>query len=220
MTTTMEAPAITADRPDHSGLFVALLAFQQEMPTVPKSKTARVPTKSGGQYTYSYADLAVLSSYATPLLAHHGLLFITTPRTGAHGYELAGRLIHPTTYSESGGDQIEGSLPLFGTSSQDIGGSITYMRRYLMGCLTGIITDEDTDAVEAPATRAQQQDPRKPAPDKLTPGQIDDLRDWARSNVDVDAVVFRLFGLRGNLADIMTKEQGDITLETLRKQEA
>lgn len=220
MTTTMEAPTTTADRPDHSSLFLALLAFQQEMPTVPKTKTARVPTKSGGQYTYSYADLSVVSAHATPLLARHGMLFIASPRTGAHGYELAGRLIHPSTYSENGGEQIEGSLPLFGTSSQDIGGSITYMRRYLMGCLTGIITDEDTDAAEAPATRAQQQDPRKPPADKLTPAQIDDLRDWARSNVDVDAVVFRLFGLRGNLADIMTKEQGDLTLDHLRKQEA
>lgn len=220
MTTTMEAPTAAPERPDHSSLFVALLAFQQEMPTVPKTKTARVPTKSGAQYTYSYADLAVVSAHATPLLARHGLLFITTPGAGAHGYELSGRLIHPSTYQENGGEQIDGSLPLFGTSSQDIGGSITYMRRYLMGCLTGIITDEDTDAVEAPATRAQQQDPRKPSPDKLTPGQIDDLRDWARSNHDVDAIVFRLFGLQGNLADIMTKEQGDVTLDYLRKQEA
>lgn len=218
MTTTMETPVITAERPNHANLFVALLAFQQEMPTVPKTKTARVPTKNGGAYSYSYADLSVVSAHATPLLARHGMLFITSPRTGAHGYELAGRLIHPTTYADNE-DQIEGSLPLFGTNSQDIGGSITYMRRYLMGCLTGIITDDDTDAVEAPATRAQQQDPRKPPADKLTPAQIDDLRDWGRSNVDVDAVVFRLFGLRGNLADIMTKEQGDLTLNYLREHE-
>jgi hypothetical protein len=213
-TTPAPAPVVDVQPVEHTNLFLALLAFQKEMPTVPKTKTARVPTKSGGQYTYTYADLAVVSAAATPLLAKHGLVFVATPAPGPHGYELVGRIIHAATTAE-----VTGSLPLFGTSSQDIGGSITYMRRYLMGCLTGIITDDDTDAAEAPAQRAKQQDPRKPSPEKLTPAQIDDLRDWGKSGHDVDAIVFRLFGLRGDLPDVMTREQGDLTLNYLRENE-
>lgn len=214
MTDTMEAPTTVdpAERPVHTNLYLALHAFQQEMPTVAKTKTARVPTKSGGAYTYTYADLAVVSAAATPLLLKHGLVFVATPRPGPHGYEMVGHIVHAAT-----GAEIVGSLPLFGTNSQDIGGSITYMRRYLMGCLTGIITDDDTDADHSPGEPARQQDPRKPAAKRLTPGQIDDLRDWGRSNVDVDAIVFQLFQLQGDLSTLMTYEQGELTLKYLRE---
>jgi hypothetical protein len=120
------------------------------MPTVPKGKTATVPTKAGGSYSYSYADLADVSAAILPILTANGLAFVCAGRHADRGYELVGRLLHVS------GQHVESALPLHGNDPQSIGSAITYSRRYLLGCLTGIVTDDDTDAVPAQkATRSQ-----------------------------------------------------------------
>lgn len=136
---------------DQANLAAALADFQAEMPVVPKNKTAKVPTKAGGEYSYTYADLADVSAVALPLLTKHGLAFSTCPRGTDHGYELTGVLLHTS------GERLEGSLPLHGNSPQQLGSSLTYARRYLMGCMTGIVTDDDNDAAPAQtATRTER----------------------------------------------------------------
>lgn len=146
--TTIEAPAA----PPLDQLAAALAKFQAEMPTVAKSKTANVPTKSGGSYKYTYADLADVTAAAMPLLSKHGLSFACLPGNGA----LEGMLLHES------GQVLRASLPIHGGGSpQAIGSDLTYMRRYLLGCMTGIVTDDDDDgqaaersAKRAPAKRA------------------------------------------------------------------
>lgn len=119
----------------------ALVSFQAAMPVVPKAKTAHVTHKGGGSHSYSYADLADIVEAATPILTAHGLAFTCQPREGAgRGYELAATLLHTS------GQTITGALPLHGNTPQELGSSITYARRYLLGCLTGIVTDTDDDA--------------------------------------------------------------------------
>jgi len=142
----------TKTRTKHTDLETALAAFQAEMPTVNKGKTAKVPTKTGGSYSYSYADIADVTRDVMPLLSKHGLSFSVTPRAADNGYEIVGILMH-----ESQSGRIEGSLPLFGRTSQEIGSSITYARRYLLGCLTGVVTDDDEDGTAANATQERPQ---------------------------------------------------------------
>jgi hypothetical protein len=137
----------------HDSLEAALAAFQAEMPTVHKGKTARVPTKSGPGYSYSYADIADVTRDVMPLLSKHGLSFSVMPSATDNGYEIVGVLMH-----ESKSGRLSGSLPLFGRTSQEIGSSITYARRYLLGCLTGVVTDDDEDGQAATAT---QERPRR-----------------------------------------------------------
>ena len=95
---------------DRPNLAAALAAFQAEAPTVSKGKTAKVPTKAGGSYSYTYANLADVVEAAYPLLSKHGLSFSCVPRTTERGYELAGILLH------SSGESLEGSLPLSGNT--------------------------------------------------------------------------------------------------------
>ena len=123
----------------------ALAAFQAKMPTVAKASTATIPGKDGRQgYTYSYADLADVTEAAMPLLAAQGLSFSCCPRRSPQGdYDLVGILLHES------GESIEGCLPIQGSRAQDIGSSITYGRRYLLGCMTGIVTDADDDGAAA-----------------------------------------------------------------------
>jgi len=144
----------------HPNLATALAAFQAEMPTVAKSKRADVPTKTGGKYSYTYADLADVTAVAMPVLARHGLSFVTMPRSGAQGLELRGVLLHKS------GESVKGALPIRGNTPQEIGSSLTYMRRYLLGCLTGVVTEDDDDAAAAQAAGRRKPQAEPPSSDE------------------------------------------------------
>lgn len=121
----------------------ALVAFQKDLPKVGKGKTANIKTDKGYTYSYTYADLGTLTHLVLPALTKHGLSFVTTPRATDSGYELTGVLLHES------GEQLEGSLPLYGRTPQEIGSAITYARRYLLGSMTGVVTEDDDDAQAA-----------------------------------------------------------------------
>ena len=125
---------------DHKNLAGALAAVQAALPVVHKGKTASIKSDKGS-YGYSYADLSDVTAAIMPLLSKHGLSFSCAPRlTDKGGYELVGVLMHVS------GGQLEGALPLTGGTPQQLGSSITYMRRYLLGSMTGVVTDDDDDA--------------------------------------------------------------------------
>jgi hypothetical protein len=158
------AADLVGTAPTTAPLAAALAAFQAEMPTVAKSHEADT-----GTYRYKYADLADVTNAAMPLLTAHGLSFATCPRYTEHGYELVGVLLH------SSGESMEGALPIGGNTPQALGSSLTYARRYLFGCMTGVVTDDDDDgriaaaAPKAPRKRAAAAD--RPA-GAVTPKQI------------------------------------------------
>jgi hypothetical protein len=135
-------------RPALDQLATALAAFQAEMPTVAKAHTATVKSDKGS-YSYTYAGLADVSEAAMPLLAKHGLSFSCLPGAGV----LTGILLH------SSGQSLTASLPINGATPQQVGSSLTYMRRYLLGCMTGLVTDDDDDGQMAQAAATK----RKPA---------------------------------------------------------
>lgn len=131
----------------------ALAAFQGEMPTVAKSKTAKA-----GSFSYTYAGLADVTSHAAPILAKHGLAFTALPGPTEHGWVLNGVLLHVS------GEKLEGALPIKGGSPQEWGSSLSYFRRYLLGCLTGLVTDDDDDGQMAPAAAKKRAPEGEPAP--------------------------------------------------------
>lgn len=139
--------------PALAGLAKALAAFQAEMPTVAKSHTANT-----GQYSYTYAALADVQGEAMPLLTKHGLSFTCCPSRTENGFELVGILLHES------GEHLRGSLPLQSGNMQAIGSSITYGRRYLFGCMTGVVTDDDDDGAAAtrPTKAARKTAPARP----------------------------------------------------------
>lgn len=175
-----ETPTVERETPEPlDELAAALAAFQAEMPTVAKGQTAKVKTRDGGDYTYTYADLADVTRAAAPILARHGLAFVCLP--GPAG--LVGMLVHTS------GQRLTAVLPINGSTPQQIGSSLTYMRRYLLGCMTGIVTDDDDDgrqAEGAPPTpqkraparpRAEGRPPvAPPLPQRQRPPQAADAR--------------------------------------------
>lgn len=140
------------------GLTRALVTIQKTLPVVAKTQTADVPMRGGGSYSYSYASLLDVTEAAMPLLAKNGLSFVTLPGGGV----LTGMLLH------SSGQTLTASLPIVGGTPQQVGSSLTYMRRYLLGCMTGLVTDDDEDgqlAQTAPRARAAKKSTAPPRED-------------------------------------------------------
>lgn len=136
----------------------ALVAFQSELPAVKKSNTAKVPTKTGGEYKYQYADLTDITEAAMPLLSKHGLSFTSRPTMTANGFVLAYRLLHIS------GDSDEGEYPLPDPAhnpAQTIGSAITYARRYALCAATGIAPGGDDDDAQTAAKATSRRVPRE-----------------------------------------------------------
>lgn len=120
----------------------ALAELQKRLPEVRKGETAEVLTKSGGKYTYSYADLADCSKVILPKLGEVGLSFSSKPTI------VDGQFVLVYTLRHVGGDTDEGVYPLPDPtrhSPQEIGSAITYGRRYSLCAITGLAPGGDDD---------------------------------------------------------------------------
>lgn len=122
-----------------SQINAALAAVQSDLPHITKDQTA-----NAGTYRYKYADLADVSLAIMPLLGKHGLSFTSRPTLHEGRFVLLYELRHES------GEQIAGAYPLPDRGTpQEIGGQITYARRYCLCALTGVAPDEDDDAMAA-----------------------------------------------------------------------
>lgn len=167
----MTTDPTTSTGPTCSPLATALAALQGELPHIAKDRTANVPTKSGGSYRYSYSDLAAISRELLPLLSKHGLAFMARPTLDEGRLVLAYELMHRSGESRAG----VYPLPDRGTP-QEVGGAITYARRYCLCAVTGVAPDDDDDAgvAERSARKSQQRasgGQRSAAPDNSDPGE-------------------------------------------------
>lgn len=201
---------MTTESNPHAALAAALAAFQKDIPAIAKERRADT-----GKYVYKYADLADVTKAALPLLAKHDLAFTTTPEHTEHGWQLTGTLMH------SGGAAVSGSLPIDSHgSAQALGGSLTYARRYLLGCLTGVVTEDDADAPQA--VRAPRQRPAARA------ASVDLAPMWAAlkgagvtGKDDSLAFVSRVVGREvASSADLSADEVAAVTAEALSLTEA
>ena len=131
-------------------LFKSLSEFQQEVPVIHKG------TQS---YGYSYADLPAIFGIINPLLKKHGLGF---------AQPINGDTIKTIIFHIESGESIESvtdipqNVALKGMNDfQVLGSAITYLRRYALSSILGLVTDKDTDA------GGQQQPKKKSALDNV-----------------------------------------------------
>ena len=110
------------------------------------NKTVRVQTKKGGQYTFEYTDLAGVLDAIKPHFKKNGLVV-----TQSAGTEIANNqlfVVVKTRINHSSGEWMESSplTVLANNSIQEMGGQITYLKRYSLSAMLGISTEEDDDA--------------------------------------------------------------------------
>lgn len=110
------------------------------------NKKVNVKMKNGGQYQFEYTDLGGILDEVKPHFKNNEISIIQ------HAYtEITdGRPIVSvvTKFLHSSGEWIESKplkLPASG-NIQDMGGQITYMKRYSLSAMLGISTEEDDDA--------------------------------------------------------------------------
>lgn len=154
--------------PERDQIAAALVAFQKAVTPVTKTKKAKVPTKSGGEYTYEYADLADVIEQTREARGVAGLAVVQLV-TGDHG-----TLTIVTTVLHSSGQWFEGELTWRASDGrpQELGSLITYLRRYCYSAPLGISTEADDDGAAAQHGGGREQRPTrtaKPAPRSAPP---------------------------------------------------
>ncbi len=127
----------------HETLAAALAAAQAAMPPVVKDRIAKI----GPGREYRYADLATILATVRPVLGAHGLAL--TQRTQIRG----DAIVLLTELRHASGEVLDSEYPVaaIGARHQDMGGALTYARRYALCGLVGIAADEDDDGASAPA---------------------------------------------------------------------
>lgn len=132
-------------------LAAALAKAQAAIPPVRKDKTAKIPTKAGSSYSYSYSDLAGIWDAIRSPLSDNGLSVVQMPGQSDGWVSVETMLMHASgqwissTVSARTGD----------TTPQAIGSAITYLRRYALGPMIGVVSDDDDDGNTASQPQAQ-----------------------------------------------------------------
>ncbi len=156
----------------------ALIGLQAQMPVVPYD--AENPF-----FKSRYATLTSIWFVCRPLLAEHELAVIQLPVStsfvdgNAVNAGLSTRLVH------SSGEWIEDTffIPLEAgpRAAQAAGSIITYLRRYSLAALLGVVTDEDSDGEpqgnngQQPKTESRNKGKKMMAPQKFVEYCADEL---------------------------------------------
>ena len=116
-------------------IYKALASFQQEVPVILKDTSG---------YGYKYADLPAIFEVINPLLKKNGLGFYQAVNDNN---------IKTVIFHIESGETIESitnipqGVQLKGMNDfQVLGSAITYIKRYALSSLLGLVTDKDTDA--------------------------------------------------------------------------
>lgn len=125
------------------GIVKALADFQQACPSISKESKA-----GQGSFSYKYGSLPHIIETIKPHLKKAGLVF-----TQPISYREGAQFIYTTVYDVKTGEKIESKMLLpeiefKGMNAVQSGGAvITYIRRYTLMSILGLVTDDDdTDA--------------------------------------------------------------------------
>lgn len=128
----------------------ALVAALGSFDELVRDKTANVAMKSGGQYSYSYSDLASVLGYVRPILAAHGLAVMQPVTSDGATVSVATIILH-----QSGQERAFPPLSMpCGRTPQEVGSAITYAKRYALLSVLGLATEDDDGAAANKAARA------------------------------------------------------------------
>ncbi|MCM1093740.1 MAG: ERF family protein [Lachnospiraceae bacterium] len=129
----------------------ALSAFQGSLKQPKLSKEVKVKTKTGGSYTFKYADLSACAEAAAPFLKENGLAVS----------QIISEWTLITLLTHTSGQWIKSELPISlnnGADYQALGSAITYIKRYSYCAILGIVADADDDANAACGNEAVVKD--------------------------------------------------------------
>lgn len=135
----------------------ALAKAWAELENPKHNAKVKVQTKNGGSYTFEYTDLGGILDEAKRVYKENGISILQNASTK----ELNGNLMITveTMFLHSSGEWVK-SEPLqmpSSTNMQDMGGQVTYMKRYSLSAMLGIATEKDDDANGASGNEYQME---------------------------------------------------------------
>ena len=129
----------------------ALVAARRRFPPIPKNSKVKVKTKAGGEYEYEYATLDSILDAVVPILGEEGLV----PVFGVE-YADTGDMVVLSRIAHSSGQWVETGIRVGRPSDlKEIGGALTYGKRYGIQALLSVQADEDLDADPQHSTRVR-----------------------------------------------------------------
>jgi hypothetical protein len=189
----------------HATLQEALIAFQKDLPEVGLDAT-------NPHFRSKYASLANITKKVFPKLSEHGLSFSVGSFVDNGVLILDAHLIHESGTSRSM------QVPTREENPQKLGSFISYMRRYALAALTGIVADEDDDgnvaSAPSPAAVRQAQARKVSSPARGEDDNQAKLRKWigddATRKDTVNGVYERLKGEGKSGADLWAAVAGEV----------
>ena len=135
-------------------LATALSKFQGSLEQPKLNSTVKVKTRTGGEYSFKYADLSECKAAAKKPLSENGL---AVTQLIEDDYSLLTVLMH------SSGQWISSrvKMPISEPGAQAIGSAITYAKRYAFCAILGIVADDDEDGNLSQGNTAQKQTQQK-----------------------------------------------------------
>jgi hypothetical protein len=123
----------------------ALVAALADLTIVVAGRTATVPMKAGGSFSYGYADIADVVKLTRPVLAQHGIVALTPVHSEGDGLACTVILLHTS------GERMDlGPFPFpHGRDAQATGSMVTYHRRYALVAALGMAAGDDDDGAAA-----------------------------------------------------------------------
>lgn len=145
---------------DISSLALALSKFQGQVGPIAKKKKVKVKSKSTGtEYEYYYADLADIRDATQKPLADNELSICQTFCLIGNKNYISTLLLH------SSGQWIKSLLEIADHDKiQELGSEMTYLRRYGLSAILGIVTEDDEDGQIANETPRKTNETQKTAP--------------------------------------------------------
>lgn len=125
----------------------ALSAFQGSVEQPKLEKEVKVKTKTGGSYSFKYADLCACVKAAAPALKSNGLSVCQLISDG--------KLVTILSHKSGQWFKSELMLPNQTIDYQAYGSAITYLKRYSYCAILGIVADTDDDANLACGNQAE-----------------------------------------------------------------
>ena len=129
---------------ENKNIIKALAEFQKLCPAIKKDSEAKVTTKTGTKYSYKYGSFPYILEVIKPHLETAGLMF-TQPLSLDEGK----RCIITNLYHIETCESIQSVIDIpevdfAGMNTyQSMGSGITYLRRYALMAILGIVAEED-----------------------------------------------------------------------------
>lgn len=135
----------------------ALAEFQAACPSVQRTSSATVTTKSGGQFTYRYAELDEIARVLRPLLQRHGLSYTWDSEMDGARIKCTCTVRHVAGHAQTATFTCPTESDAKMSGPQAHAAALTYARRQSLVQVLGLtMTDQDTDGASQEKITATQ----------------------------------------------------------------